>query len=478
MALPFIGPSAPTQSVNVGVQRLLNLYVEVTEAPNEPLTATFYGRPGLTRLVTVPDQPGRALVSQDGRVWAVVGGTLVELFANHSYTVRGPVANDGRPCSLHVNGPTGHQLFVVSGGHGYILDLLTHAFSEITAGFPPGALMGEYMEGYFVALWPDHLQISALKNGLLWNAADTAVPSIGPERLVSCRVNHRELWLFGDQTTEIWYNAGTATFPLAPVPGVFVQMGAAAPASPARIDNRVAWLGQNEHGMRLVLLADQYSPRRISTHAVEWALKACPTIDDFIGFSYQEAGHTCYVLTSPINQMTWVWDASVPEPYAWSERSWWNTPLAQDEAHRASAHAMCFGEHWVLDRETGAVYRQTLGVYNDDGAPIRSCVRLPHLTQENRMLFYGGLELGIEPGVGLPTGQGADPILMLRRSDDGGHTWSFERWVTAGRQGAYGTRAWWNREGRSRNRVVEIVQTDPVKRVWIWAAVDAQAGTS
>jgi hypothetical protein len=43
--------------------------------------------------------------------------------------------------------------------------------------------------------------------------------------------------------------------------------------------------------------------------------------------------------------------------------------------------------------------------------------------------------------------QGSDPQVMLRFSDDGGHTWSNEHWKSMGKIGRYGYRTIWRRLG-------------------------------
>jgi hypothetical protein len=67
---------------------------------------------------------------------------------------------------------------------------------------------------------------------------------------------------------------------------------------------------------------------------------------------------------------------------------------------------------------------------------------------------------------GYPEAPGYTPQVMLRWSDDGGHTWSNEHWVSMGRICTYGTRAIWRRLGMTqklRDRVYEVSGTDPVK---------------
>ena len=76
------------------------------------------------------------------------------------------------------------------------------------------------------------------------------------------------------------------------------------------------------------------------------------------------------------------------------------------------------------------------------------------------------LQLECETGVGLVTGQGNDPKVIMRFSDDGGHTWSNEHWTGMGKIGNYGYRAFWRRLGMTdklRDRVYEVSGTDPVK---------------
>jgi hypothetical protein len=59
-----------------------------------------------------------------------------------------------------------------------------------------------------------------------------------------------------------------------------------------------------------------------------------------------------------------------------------------------------------------------------------------------------------------------DPQVMLRWSDDGGHTWSNEHWRSMGKTGEWGRRVIWRRLGMTlklRDRVYEVSGTDPIK---------------
>jgi len=88
---------------------------------------------------------------------------------------------------------------------------------------------------------------------------------------------------------------------------------------------------------------------------------------------------------------------------------------------------------------------------------------------------FNYLQVDVESGVGLETGQGEDPQLMLRVSKDSGHHFTNERWLSAGKVGEYNRRAKWYRLGDSRTWTFRIRATDPVKWIIIQAIADVDA---
>ena len=101
------------------------------------------------------------------------------------------------------------------------------------------------------------------------------------------------------------------------------------------------------------------------------------------------------------------------------------------------------------------------------------------MSADEMYLFFSKLQIDFLVGQGLnadSTTVGFSPQAMLRWSDDGGQTWSKEHWVTTGKIGQYSQRAIWRRLGRSRDRVFELVVTDPVKWSMTGAYFDAEQG--
>jgi hypothetical protein len=102
--------------------------------------------------------------------------------------------------------------------------------------------------------------------------------------------------------------------------------------------------------------------------------------------------------------------------------------------------------------------------------------RAPHLSNEQLINFYKSFQVDCTPGTALVTGQGSDPELMMRFSDDGGHTWSQEMTVSLGLNGAYQTRVKWQSLGSSRDRIFEVSFSDPVFLALLDAFIDVEQG--
>ena len=132
----------------------------------------------------------------------------------------------------------------------------------------------------------------------------------------------------------------------------------------------------------------------------------------------------------------------------------------------------------VGDYQNGSIYQLSLQTFTENGATLPRIRRCPHLTSDLKRQFFDDLQIQFQPGIGLSSGQGSIPKAMLRWSDDGGSTWSGEHWANIGRQGKYKNRAIWRRLGYARDRIFEVVVTDPVYAVVISANLNASVGDS
>ena len=461
MKTPILGQAYVARSINAVDNRMINLYPEAT--PEGGKSAGFLVRaPGLRLLASVGSGPVRGLWQFGGYGYVVSGDNLYRVDAAWAVTLLGVVSGTG-PVSMADNGT---QLFIACNPRSYIYNSSTLAFAEISDPDFPGAVTVGYLDGYFVFNEPNsqRVWITQLLDGTSIDPLEFASAEGSPDGLVALIIDHREAWLFGTNSVEVWYDSGAAQFPLERIQGAYNELGCAAPYSAAKMDNGLFWLGSDARGGGMVYRANGYTGQRISTHAVEYAIQSYANISDAIGYTYQQDGHSFYVLTFPTGNATWVYDVATG---GWHERARFEN--GQFYRHQSNCQMRYNNEVVVGDSSNGNLYAFDLDVYVDNGAPqkwLRSWRALQSDQNTLKRTAHHSLQLDCETGTGLATGQGSNPQVMLRWSDDAGHTWSNEHWASMGAMGAYGTRVIWRRlgmTGQLRDRVYEVSGTDPVK---------------
>jgi hypothetical protein len=342
-----------------------------------------------------------------------------------------------------------------------------------------GAFQGgstvEVVDNYFIynkpdsQLWGATDLLSIISNPLSYGTKDGS-----PDDLVTIIVDRREVYLLGEMSSEVWIDVGAFPFPFQRIPGTSTQQGIAAKFSAARMGNSFAYVSRNNRGEATVVRMNGYIPERISTHAVENTLVG-QDVSDALAWTYQLNGHEVYVVTFPSigeNGLTWAFDNTTGLWHKWLYTNNQN----EYERHRGNCCSFFNQKVLVGDYENGKLYRVSLSDYTDDGQLVRRLRRCPHITSDLQRQYFHELQIQFEPGVGLSTGQGDNPQAMLRWSNDGGFTWSNENWVTIGAQGQYYNRAMWRRLGWARDRIFEVVVTDPIKAVIVSANLKATAG--
>lgn len=462
MKTPILGSTYVARSVNAADARMVNLFPEIIpEGGKEP---AFLNRaPGLKFKLTVGSGPIRGLWQFGGNMYVVSRDKLYKVDSNYTVTTLGTVSGINGPVSMADNGT---QLFVACNGPSYIYNAQIDVFQQITDGDFPGAVTVGYLDGYFVFNEPNSQKIwvTALLDGTSVDPLDFASAEGSPDGVVGIIVDHREVWVYGTNSVEVWYNSGNADFPLSRIQGAFNELGCVAAYSIAKMDNGLFWLGQDARGQGIVYRANGYTGQRISTHAIEWQIQQYGNLSDAIGYTYQQDGHSFYVLIFPSANATWVYDVATQ---AWHERAGFVN--GEFTRHRSNCQVFFNSDVLVGDYQNGNIYAFDLDDFSDNGSIqkwLRSWRALPTGQNNLKRTAQHSLQLDLETGVGLNLGQGSDPQVMLRWSDDGGHTWSNEHWVSIGKIGEFYRRAIWRRLGMTmkiRDRVYEVSGTDPVK---------------
>ena len=471
MEINFIGGSYEGRSKDLNSQRCVNWYPVIggqMEADKAPIA--MFPTPGLKTWhtsATTAVVRGLHKYSTADMLYAVIGDTLYSINTSSVATALGTLNSSTGVVYMADNGNVGNQLMIVDGATGYIYNTSSGAFAAIADADFPGAGTLTWQDGYFIISRPSTGQfwISASYDGTSWDATDYATAESDPDNLLRVFSDHREVWLFGPTSIEVYYNSG-ATFPFARKLDETIERGLGATASVAKEDNTVFWLDDQGLARR----AAGYKPEIISTRQIEYQWSSYSTISDAIGFTYIQEGHTFYVLTFPTANKTWVYDISTG---FWHERASYPSPYTG--RWRANCHAFFNRLNLVGDFENGKIYELSLDTYKDNAKIIKRTRTTKFLHKDRKKIFHKSLEIDFESGVGLVTSQGSDPQAMLSWTDDG-HTWSNEHWRSIGKIGEYDRRSVWNRLGSSRNRAYKLEIADPVKAVIIGAHLESEMG--
>ena len=438
----------------VNAARVVNLYAEPAP-PGSRAKVVLYGTPGQKAWATVGDDTIRAGLEGQGYSYILSGSTL---WRTDSSGVSTPCMGDLIPttgAATLINNGTQIGLLVVPDW----FVVVGTAITKVVSGGPAAGFSSvAYIGGYAVLAVNDtsgQFYITAPLDFATIDALDFATAESSPDGLLSVLVDHREAWLFGAESIEPWTLTGASPFPFEPVQGALLERGCGAALSPAKLDNSLVWLGND----RIVYRADGYTPVRISTHAVEDILRV-GTVSDAYGMTYSQGGHDFYVLTLPSLNRTLVYDAATS---IWHERQ---SGTALTPAIWAPLCIFpAFGKT-LVGLQAGRVAELDLDTFDDLGDPIRSVIVGVPLYAEGKSAICHEMELECELGVGINTGQGSAPEVMMRFSKDGTGTWSNERRASLGPMGVRRKRAKWNRNGHFREFVPEFSVSDPVKRAF------------
>jgi len=458
------------------------------------------------------------------RFTATIAGTLMTVSAVATgilylgQTVQGAGVTANSVITALGTGTGGVGTYTLSVASTVAVGVTMYAINFSVLPSTDGAFSGgntcDIVDNYFVYDRPNSQQWGA-SNLLSPISANTSYSSKdgAPDNLVALIVDHREVYLMGEASSEVWVDVGAVPFPFQRIPGTSTQHGVASKFSLARLGNSFAYVSRNNRGQAQIMQMNGYMPTRISNHAVENSITN-KYIDDAIAWTYQLEGHEVYVVSFPTLELTWAYDSTTAMWHKWL----YTNSDGSYSRHRGNCCAVFQGMVLIGDYSNGSIYELDKQNYTDNGQNVRRLRRAPHLVADLQRQYFDELQIQFQPGVGttgLTVGLTTNiylnspyiiypdatftiapfdtyiigiqaavnntttttyPQAMLRWSNDGGSTWSKEYWVTIGQLGKYKNRAIWRRLGMARDRVFEVSITDPVNAVIVSANLKATAG--
>lgn len=461
MKTNLVGGSNQERSLPLNAERTINLYP--VKSKNGKETVALYGTDGIRLFATAGAQRIKKMfAAANGRVFAAASDGLYEVFTGGTTTLLGSFT---QPTGLITIDENGLQLAVCDGTYVYTFIYSSNTFAKVTDVDLPSSGGITFIDGYFAVSKNSSgsFYISSLYDGTAWAALDFATAESSPDNLLRAINAVGQLWLFGNKTTEIWTNTGASAFPFERISGAKLEVGILAPMTATPLDNSIFWVGRDYLGSGIVYRANGFTPQRISTNAIEFLISQATTPEEMVSYAYEREGHVFYIITGGGLATTLCYDVSTGE---WHERAYLNS-IGVFEQHLGASGCYGFSKQLVGSRYNGKIYEMSPSYYDDDFAPLVAERTFTHISNENERLKFSQLEIAMETGVGLQTGQGENPQISLKISRDGGRTWSNEYATSFGAVGAYTARAIFRRLGQAFNWTFKIRITDPVKRVLI-----------
>ena len=484
----FVGPSYEAPSIYQDDQECINFYLEIDPNKGQGTrgAVALYPTPGLVQVCQLPlVGEVRALFPLHGTSpYIMIAICVNKVYAiNQSYvaTEIGTLKTSFGPCQISYNRTPSDGIiaYIVDGVSRYFYVALTNVFTELPATDGPwqGATCVDVIDNYNIYNQPGTNNWAATDLSSPYSTAAYYGTKDGePDPIIAIIADHRQVYLFGDQTTEVWVDVGSqitglTTFPFSRISGTMMQHGCAAFNSICRFEEQLMFVSQDARGQGIIGAVQGYTFVRLSNHAVEQSLMN-QKIDDARAYTYRLEGHEMYVVVFPSIDLTWVYDLTTKVWHKWLS---WDSQTGFHR-HRSNCGAF-FGNYYLVgDYQNGKIYQLDNAVYTDNGSVIRRLRRCPHLVADLQRQYFSEMQIQFQPGVGLNSDQGYDPQAMLRWSSDGGSTWSSEHWTSIGKMGKYNNRAIWRRLGWSRDRIFEVVVTDPIKSVIVSANLKGEGG--
>jgi len=469
-------------SQDANFQRCVNMFTVGTGGGGRGGTEGKQGQvllptTGLTLLVDLITGNCRGMKTVGAYTYVVSGNSVYRLSIHATNLVATTVGLGNLTTftgEVNISANPTQIIFVDGTTSAYTYTLSTGAFSVISDSDFPAADYVTFLNGYTIVNVANtgKFQVSTLNDSRAWDATDIATAESSTDNILGFGVAKGELWIFGSTSTEIWYDAANASgMPLSPRTGLELQIGCGAAASITQLDGLLIWLDNRGFIVQSDIAPfvrnnnSGYELKIISTESITSQILSYPAISDAIGMAYNDRGYLMYQITFPSARKTWVYNYTTK---LWHERAYFSGVSSQE--HFGQYYAQSGTLHLMAGQRDGKVYLSSNLYYDDAGSTIQRIRTTAPQNKETSLMGIDCLELRMETG-NVPGGA-VTPLISLRYSNDGGHSWSDELIRDMGASGEYAKSIRWNRLGSAREWAFEFLVTAQVPFSIISASVD------
>jgi len=466
-----------------GSQLLVNMYLEEVPDTSFYSDVAAIGTPGTTLVLANSGGSVRGSITYNSTAYIVIDSTLYQLTtdSSNSAILSAPLGTLSSSVGRVVIRAIYNQLELADGYNVYNYNILTNTFTTVSdVSLPANCTQILAMDGYFLFFTPNSQKVwvSDPNDGTKITATHFFSTNTSYDYLVSGEVSNGILYFFNQYTTTCWSDTGQTTTPFTPIQGGIHNIGCAAQYTPLVVADAVYFLAQSAKGVLGIGSISGINMTIIQNRALAERINSFTNYSDAFGWTDTINGHVMYNITFPTARgyrgETWSYDTTTQ---AFFQRTTYNPSAAYYPDFDRYIANCCFTigqRQYVGDFQTGNIYLLDPTNYTDNGQVIQREVISPHFIMENCWFRIYKLEIDLEKGIGLTTGQGSDPLIRLQVSKDKGNTWSnfYDRSATA--IGNYKNRARWASLGGGRTMTMKLTMTDPVKWVIVNATMEVE----
>lgn len=453
--IPIVGPSYKSRELPLSAQVTKNLYPSID--PEAKTITSLHTFPGLKDWATTQSAVDRGMHVANGVLYKVSGDTLYSINSSGTATSLGTIAGSGR-CDFANDSI---YLVIVTGGTAYALTIATSTLTAISDADLSSPTTVGYLNTHFIydqnSGTAGQFVTSEVTDPTTINALNYAEAESHPDDILRIQIYNQLVYFFGSDTIEPWWNSGVGNPPFDRVQGGVKPYGLAGPWAVAQDDDFLYLLDNNRNPQRVAGL--QFQPIGNNALGKEWATYS--TIADCEVMTYLIEHQRFVQFNFPGANRSWCYH----EP----SNTWFQLSYGVNNArHRGSSYAFCYGKHLMADHSNGQVYELDFDTFQDSGDVIQrkrttGPIHGGLYDRPGEWMHFNHVRFDVLVGVGINTGQGSDPQLMVRYSDDGGYTWSAQIFYPLGAGGDYLRQVNLYDQGRAFSRIYELSYSEPTE---------------
>lgn len=429
--VPFavVGGTYQNRSRSLSDQRTINMYVTVNEKGKDPVSLQSF--PGQKLVNITPGKLERGSHNMNEEAFRVLDDTLYSIDSSGVHTVAG----DG---VVKITG-TGRCIFADDGDHLVIVADLVYVYIKSTNTLSintnvnlVGVLSVAFIKSFFIYTTPDLSFMSQPLDPFNVSGLDAIAAESNPDKLVRDYAFNQTIYRFGIRTTEPWYVSESRHPPMDVIDGQQFSVGLGAIHSLNNTDRALYWLGDDKAIYRVSGGINE----RISDDGISNTIEEMTTINDAIGNTFTLQGMDFYLITFPTENRSFLLNEKL------GVNGWTELVSGESSAYSGTSFLTIYDKNYVMSG--GSLLTLELDTYTDNSDVMFRRRTMNPITRKNipspvkgRRIKISSIEFIMEQGIGLMTGQGEAPRMMLELSIDGGRSFAHSQWVELGRLGEH-----------------------------------------